>query len=70
MFVLKNVSAADSDQQALPLDETKYTIHVATSPGNFTSINGSLTLEQLNEKYCKLTKPLEMFYSSQKKEDK
>ena len=64
-----NVSGSDSGQQVLPLDETKYTIHVATSPGNFVTINGSMTLEQLNEKYCRLTKPLEVFYSSQKKKE-
>ena len=68
-FRLRNVSASDSGQQAVPLNETKYTIYVATSPGNFVGVNGSMTLEQLNEKYSKLIKPLEVYYSS-RKEDK
>ena len=42
-------------------------IFIATSPGNFAHLNGSMTLDQVNEKYWKVNKPLEMYYSLQKK---
>ena len=53
-----------------PADIGQYNIYIATSPGNFTAVNGSLTLEQVNEKYWKVNKPLEMYYTKQKKEEK
>ncbi|KAK3086052.1 hypothetical protein FSP39_012724 [Pinctada imbricata] len=50
-----------------PSGESKYTIYIASTPGNFTALNGIMTLDQVNEKYWRVNKPLEMFYSVQKK---
>lgn len=47
--------------------EKKYTIYIASNPGNYTALNGAMTLEQVNEKYWRINKPLEMFYAVQKK---
>lgn len=47
--------------------ENKYTIYIASNPGNYTALNGAMTLEQVNEKYWRINKPLEMFYAVQKK---
>ena len=38
-----------------------------TTPGTYTLLNGNLTLDQVNEKYWQLNRPLEMFYTVQKK---
>ena len=43
-----------------------YAIFITSSPGNFIPVNGSLTLEQVNEKYWKVNKPLEMYYGVEK----
>ncbi|KAK3583634.1 hypothetical protein CHS0354_039461 [Potamilus streckersoni] len=60
--------ALESNQEAgAGGEEKKYTIYIASTPGNYTALNGSMTLEQVNEKYWKVNKPLEMYYSSQKK---
>ncbi|PVD38548.1 hypothetical protein C0Q70_01164 [Pomacea canaliculata] len=45
--------------------EDKYTIYIASQPGVLTSLNGSMPLEQVNEKYWRVNKPLEMFYRLQ-----
>ncbi|XP_074649178.1 E3 ubiquitin-protein ligase RING2-like [Tubulanus polymorphus] len=50
-------------------DDQKYTIAIATSPGTFVPLNGNKQLEQVNEKYWRVNKPLEMFYSLQKDSD-
>lgn len=50
-----------------PAENNKYMIFIATSPGNFAHLSGSMTLDQVNDKYWKVNKPLEMFYSLQKK---
>jgi E3 ubiquitin-protein ligase RNF1/2 len=39
------------------------TIHVASVPGQLTQLRASLSLTQVNEKYWKVNKPMEMFYS-------
>ncbi len=50
--------------------ETKgYTIYINSTPGNFTTVNGSMTLEQVNDKYWKVNKPLEMYYSTEKEDN-
>ena len=51
-------------------DEKKYTIYIASTPGHFTVLTGSMTLEQVNEKYWKVNKPLEMYFAVQKREEK
>ncbi|XP_028399738.1 E3 ubiquitin-protein ligase RING2-like [Dendronephthya gigantea] len=47
-------------------EEPAYTIFIATTPGQFTELPGSMSLDNVNEKYWKVNKPLEMFYSKTK----
>ena len=54
---------------AIPADERKYTIYIASSSDNYIPLTGSLTLEQVNDKYWRVNKPLEMFYAFHKKTD-
>ena len=42
------------------------TIFIVPSAGNIVELEGSMTLTQVNEKYWKVNKPLEMFYSFQR----
>lgn len=49
------VSAAQSTQD-------KYAIYICSQPGMLTHLNSAMTLEQVNEKYWKINKPMEMFY--------
>lgn len=52
-----------------PHDEnSEFTIYIASTPGQFTDLNGSMTLDQVNERYWKVNKPLEMFYAWKKKQ--
>ncbi|KAJ8273738.1 hypothetical protein GJAV_G00104990 [Gymnothorax javanicus] len=48
------------------VSEKQYTIYITTSGGQFSTLNGSLTLELVNEKYWKLSKPLELYYAPTK----
>ncbi|KAG5264652.1 hypothetical protein AALO_G00256520 [Alosa alosa] len=45
------------------VSEKQYTIYITTSGGQFSTLNGSLTLELVNEKYWKVNKPLELYYA-------
>ncbi|XP_031559876.1 E3 ubiquitin-protein ligase RING2-like isoform X2 [Actinia tenebrosa] len=47
-----------------PLTEnTNFTIYIASTPGQYTQLAGSMSLEHVNEKYWKVNKPLEMYYA-------
>ncbi|XP_014768709.1 E3 ubiquitin-protein ligase RING2 [Octopus bimaculoides] len=59
--------SVENGSLSTPAENNKYMIFIATSPGNFAHLNGSMTLDQVNDKYWKVNKPLEMFYSLQKK---
>ncbi|XP_068432351.1 E3 ubiquitin-protein ligase RING2-A-like isoform X2 [Clinocottus analis] len=48
------------------ISEKQYTIYIMTRGGQFSTLNGSLTLELVNEKYWKVRKPLELFYAPTK----
>ncbi len=39
------------------------TIYVGPTPGNIVELSGSMTLSQANDKYWRINKPMEMFYS-------
>ncbi|XP_075231319.1 E3 ubiquitin-protein ligase Sce [Lycorma delicatula] len=43
-----------------------FCIYVAPSPGQHVALSGSQTLRQVNDRFWKLNKPLEMFYSCKK----
>ncbi|XP_030202213.1 E3 ubiquitin-protein ligase RING2-A [Gadus morhua] len=47
------------------VSEKQYTIYTPTG-GQFSTLNGSLTLELVNEKYWKIRKPLELYYAISK----
>ncbi|XP_067143964.1 E3 ubiquitin-protein ligase RING2-like [Centruroides vittatus] len=46
----------------VPETNSLFTIYITTSLDQYIPLNGSLTLDQINGKYWKLNKPLEMFY--------
>ncbi|KAK5854569.1 hypothetical protein PBY51_004754 [Eleginops maclovinus] len=48
------------------INEKQYTIYIMTRGGQFSTLNGSLTLELVNEKYWKVRKPLELYYAPTK----
>lgn len=47
--------------------ENKYIIYIVSNFGNYIVFNGVMILEQVNEKYWRINKFLEMFYVVQKK---
>ncbi|GFR31103.1 e3 ubiquitin-protein ligase RING2-A [Trichonephila clavata] len=49
-----------------PSEVTPFTIYIAVTPGQFSPLDGNTTLDQVNEKYWKVNKPLEMFYAFKK----
>ncbi|XP_018543881.1 E3 ubiquitin-protein ligase RING2-A isoform X1 [Lates calcarifer] len=48
------------------ISEKQYTIYIMTRGGQFSTLNGSLTLELVNEKYWKVRRPLELYYAPTK----
>uniref|UniRef100_A0A671TIA0 RING-type E3 ubiquitin transferase n=1 Tax=Sparus aurata TaxID=8175 RepID=A0A671TIA0_SPAAU len=50
------------------ISEKQYTIYILTRGGQFSTLNGSLTLELVNEKYWKVRKPLELYYAPTKEQ--
>ncbi|XP_058475009.1 E3 ubiquitin-protein ligase RING2-A-like isoform X2 [Solea solea] len=50
------------------VSEKQYTIYIITQGGQFSTLNGSLTLELVNEKYWKVRKPLELYYAPTKEQ--
>lgn len=52
--------------QILNSETTQFVIYIASTPGQFTVLGGNMTLDQVNEKYWKVNKPLEMYFSVKK----
>ncbi|KAG3277851.1 RNF2-like [Ictidomys tridecemlineatus] len=50
----------------LRTSEKQYTIYIATANGQFTILNGSFSLELVSEKYWKVNKPRELYYTPTK----
>ncbi|XP_032094587.1 E3 ubiquitin-protein ligase RING1 [Thamnophis elegans] len=68
-IALEEVPGPDPEPPALEdVSEKQYTIYITTAGGAFTTLNGSATLELVNEKYWKLSKPLELFYAPTKEQ--
>ncbi|KAJ7380842.1 hypothetical protein OS493_007232 [Desmophyllum pertusum] len=44
----------------------QFTIYIASMPGQYTPLPGSMILDFVNEKYWKVNKPLEMYYALSK----
>lgn len=49
-----------------PTEISPFCIYIAVTPGQFSLLDGNVTLDQVNEKFWKVNKPLEMFYSFKK----
>ncbi|XP_064836435.1 E3 ubiquitin-protein ligase RING2-A-like [Oncorhynchus masou masou] len=62
----KGGEAAAEGASLKNISEKQYTIYIPTSGGQFSTLNGSLTLELVNEKYWKVRKPLELYYAPTK----
>jgi len=43
-----------------------FCIYIAPLPGPFVVLSGSLTLRQVNDKFWRVNRPLEMYYSWKK----
>ncbi|XP_048058156.1 E3 ubiquitin-protein ligase RING2-A-like isoform X1 [Megalobrama amblycephala] len=54
---------ATSNSSLQDVSEKQFTIYISTTGGQFSTLNGSLTLELVNEKFWKVCKPLELFYA-------
>ncbi|XP_076044313.1 E3 ubiquitin-protein ligase Sce [Oratosquilla oratoria] len=50
----------------LPSSLNNFCIYISPTPGQYVGLGGSITLEQVNEKYWRVNKPMEMFYSWKK----
>uniref|UniRef100_A0A6A7FVP9 RING-type E3 ubiquitin transferase n=2 Tax=Hirondellea gigas TaxID=1518452 RepID=A0A6A7FVP9_9CRUS len=50
----------------LPPSLNNFTIYVAPTPDSYVALSGNYTLEQVNDKYWRVNKPMEMFYSWKK----
>ncbi|KAK5620312.1 E3 ubiquitin-protein ligase RING2-A [Crenichthys baileyi] len=60
------VSRSGEGSSLTNISEKQYTIYITTRGGQFSTLNGSLTLELVNEKYWKVRKPLELYYAPTK----
>lgn len=49
-----------------PAEITPFAIHIAVTPGQFSLLDGNVSLDQVNEKFWKVNKPLQMFYAFKK----
>lgn len=49
-----------------PTEISPFSIYIAVTPGQFSLLDGNVTLDQVNEKFWKVNKPLEMFYAFKK----
>ncbi|XP_015914323.1 E3 ubiquitin-protein ligase RING2 [Parasteatoda tepidariorum] len=49
-----------------PTEISPFAIYIAVTPGQFSLLDGNVTLDQVNEKFWKVNKPLEMFYAIKK----
>lgn len=58
-------AAAGEGTSLSSVSEKQYTIYIMTR-GQFSTLNGSLTLELVNDKYWKVRKPLELYYAPTK----
>ncbi|XP_023238020.1 E3 ubiquitin-protein ligase RING2-like [Centruroides sculpturatus] len=56
----------DDPTSKLLSELSPFSIFIAVSHGQFHLLKGSLTLDQVNEKYWKVNKPLEMYYAFRK----
>jgi E3 ubiquitin-protein ligase RNF1/2 len=53
-------------ESEIPDSLTNFCIYISPAPGQFVVLSGMQTLDDVNEKYWKVNKPLEMFYSWKK----
>uniref|UniRef100_A0A3Q3J5I4 RING-type E3 ubiquitin transferase n=1 Tax=Monopterus albus TaxID=43700 RepID=A0A3Q3J5I4_MONAL len=61
-YLALRIALEDRGRDLSNISEKQYTIYIMTRGGQFSTLNGSLTLELVNEKYWKVRKPLELYY--------
>ena len=66
-YIDQNVQLFQIFSDPSSADESKYAIFIYTGANNYTPLPGTMTLEQVNDKFWNVNKPLEMFYARQKK---
>lgn len=66
MRLALDFKAEEPGAEAPFADSAHFNIFIASTPGQFSMLNGNMTLDQVNEKYWKVNKPLEMYYSFKK----
>ncbi|XP_022250098.1 E3 ubiquitin-protein ligase RING2-like [Limulus polyphemus] len=49
-----------------PPESSPVIIYIAVTPGHFHHLSGNMSLDQVNDKYWKVNKPLEMYYAFRK----
>ncbi|XP_076344966.1 E3 ubiquitin-protein ligase RING2-like [Tachypleus tridentatus] len=57
---------ADEYGMQSPPDSSPVIIYMAVTQGQFHPLNGNMSLDQVNDKYWKINKPLEMYYAFRK----
>lgn len=57
-------TGTNSSDQGVEVQQ--FTIYIASTPGQYTPLPGSMILDYVNEKYWKVNKPLEMYYALSK----
>lgn len=53
-------------ESEIPDSLTNFGIYISPAANQFITLNGTQTLDDVNEKYWKSNQPLEMFYSWKK----
>jgi hypothetical protein len=64
-FPFMSFDVAEPDANAPSRNDT-YRIYVSTTAGQFTLLEGNVTLDHIHERYLKANKPLELFYLPEK----
>lgn len=59
-------TVSNDDDEDISSSSKLFDIFVGSQPGQYVILNGPTTLEQIKERYWKLNKPLEIFYSIKK----
>jgi E3 ubiquitin-protein ligase RNF1/2 len=54
---------AQQDVRETSSEASLFTLYVASGPGQYQPLVGPMTLNQINEKYWRVNRPLELFYA-------
>ncbi|KAL4239781.1 E3 ubiquitin-protein ligase RING2 [Mactra antiquata] len=56
-----------NDTDPSTAEDSKYVIFISSNGENYNPLAGNMTLDQVNDRYWKVNKPLEMYYAKQRK---